>query len=319
MKKSFVFFLICIFLLGTSVCSFAEMVDRILAKVGTEAITSSDYQKNLNEKKLALEQRYGKQKGQVEFAKYKARALEEMVLQRILEAEITREKITVSNEDVEEEYQNRVQRSGMNATQFIQELAGHGLSIPQYKKMIKQDLEQQKFVQKKIVPQIHVSDLDIKKAYEKNPLQYKSYSKLRFIEVFLTPDQFKNQEELLKVAEQIHKKLKTGQNVKLDIQKYSSGAFKDKGGDSGVMAAKDLRPDIVNVLQQLKPGDVSPLIPTDQGVYFFKLVSQADPQPLPFAQVARLLRSKATEQQIQKKLKQYLLAVKDQTYVEILK
>jgi hypothetical protein len=68
----------------------------------------------------------------------------------------------------------------------------------------------------------------------------------------------------------------------------------------------------------LKNGETSQLYPTNQGVYFFKLIAKTDLKPVPFNLASNRVRSQISSKRVQSELKKYLLAIKDQTYVEIL-
>ena len=194
-----------------------------------------------------------------------------------------------------------------------------GLSVKQYKDGIGKEMEKQRFIQKKITPNIQISDFDLQKEYEAHLDRYQTFNKVHFIEVFLTSEKFTNVDDLKKVADTISVKLKANQSVSALVKQYSSGAFAANGGDSGLISASDLRPEIKGVLFKLNKNEVSPPLPVAQGVFIFKLLEKADPAPIPFNQVMNDVRGIYGEKMVQKELKKYLMGVKDQTYVEIMK
>lgn len=316
--KNHVFALVSVFL-SLAVPARAETVDKIIAKVGEEAITQSDLSQAVRTKKLSLVQTYGDKEGLSLFAKFQANALDEMVLEKILESEIRREKIEVGQSDVDAEYRERVRASKMSETDFNASLAGFGLSLPAYRDSLKKDLEQRKFIEKKIMPNVSVSEYDLQKEYEKNPAKYRTFSKFRFIEAYLTPDRFGSQDELMKTAQAIHEAFLKSAAVGELVRKHSSGAFKDKGGDSGLVDAESLRPEIKRALLALKPGETAQPFQLGNGLYLCKLVSASDPKPLPFNQVSNAIRARLGDKAIQRELREYLFSVKDQTFVEIMK
>jgi parvulin-like peptidyl-prolyl isomerase len=297
----------------------AETVDKIVAKVGEDAITQSDLSQAVRAKKLSLIQSYGDKEGQALFTKFQANALDEMVLEKILESEIRREKIEVGQSDIDVEYRERVRASKMSEADFNASLAGFGLSLPAYRDVLKKDLEQRKFIEKKIMPNVSVSEYDLQKEYEKNRTKYLTFSKFRFIEAYLTPDTFANQDELMKTAQAIHGALIKNAAVGELVKKYSSGAFKEKSGDSGLVDVESLRPEIKRALAALKPGETAQPFQLGNGLYLCKLVSAAEPKPLPFNQVSNAIRARLGDKAVQQELREYLFSVKDQTFVEIMK
>lgn len=297
----------------------AETVDKIIAKVGEEAIMQSDLNRTIQAKKVSLVQNYGEKEGAALFSKYRANALEEMVLEKILESEIREEKIQVGAGEVDGEYRERVRSSGLSEPDFAANLAKFGLSLPAYKESLKRELEQRRFVEKKIMPNVSVSDYDLQKEYEKNAGKYQVFSKFRFLEAYLTQDTFPSREELMKTAQTIHDAMVKKAPVSELVKKYSSGAFKDKGGDSGLVDAESLRPEIKSALASLKPGETAPPFQLGNGLYLCKLISATEPKPLPFNQVSGAIRARFGDRAVQQELRKYLLSVKDQTYVEIMK
>lgn len=297
----------------------AEVVDRIIAKVGSDVITQSDLRQAVREQKAILIQRLGKDKGIKAWQDYKDNALEELILQKIFKSQIKEEGIQVTDDEVEQEYQNRMRQYGMNERTLIERLSQEGLTLAQFKKAIRTDLEQQRFVQKKIMPNVVISDYDLQQEYQKNIRDYQVYGKVRFVEVFLTPDKFSDPDEMSRIAKQIQVRLQRGQSVAALVKKYSSGAFAEKGGDSGLVDASQLRAEIQTILSQLKVGQTSQIFPIQNGVFIFKLLAKSDPKPLPFAKVINQVRNRYGEKVVQDELRKYLMAVRDQTYVEILR
>ena len=69
--------------------------------------------------------------------------------------------------------------------------------------------------------------------------------------MFLTPDKFKTEEELVMIVKKIQNYLKSGRSVTSLVKKYSSGAYATKGGASGDVDSSQLRPEISNILSQI--------------------------------------------------------------------
>ena len=301
----------------TSFVAEADTVDKIIAKVGSEVITLSDVAQSIAQKRAYYIQRFGKKKGVQEFLKFKKDALNELILMSIMTAQIKKAGISISDSELATEYQMRLSQMRLSEGQLIGKLQKEGISLRQYKANLKEEVERTRFVQKKIMPYVAISDYDLQKEYEKNISKFQKYSKLRFIEVFLTPSKLKDASSQAAMAKKIQGMLKRGQNVSTLIKKYSSGAFAAKGGDSGLVDAKTLRPEIQMILSQLKKGQTSPVMPIQHGTFVFKLLSKSNPKPIPFNEVVNQIRSEYSNKYVEEELKRYLMSVKDQTYVEI--
>lgn len=297
--------------------AYSQSVNRIIAKVGDEVITLGDVNKALAQQKRLLTERLGPAKGVEEYRHYEKNVVDEMVMEKLLAGEIAAEKIVISPSDTDAEFKSRVRQTGLTEVEFIAKLAQAGLSLPDYKAGLKKELGKQQFVQKKIMPKIVVSDFDVKQEYQKHVNDFQTFRKLRFIEVFLTPDKFSSQEALMKMAVEIQTKLKKNQIPSALIRQYSSGAFADKGGDSGVIEVASMRPDLSRLLVQLNKGETSQMLPTGGGIFIFRMLDKTDPAPVPFNEVANALRSRLGDKFVLNELKRYLMNVKDQTFVEV--
>lgn len=308
----------CAFLLSAPIG--AETVDRIVAKVGTDVITLSDVTRAIAEQRQYLRDTGAEAKRiEAEMVRFKTNVVEEMILQKILESEIKREKISALPSEVDQEYKGRLRQFGVTDVQMANKLAQDGLSVSEYKESLRRQIEKRSFIQKKISPNLNISDFDVQKEYQAQIAKFQTFQKVRFIEVVLLKDKFPNPDELKKMAGEILNRFKKGQSASDLIKANSSGAFATSGGDSGVVDATTLREEIQDVLNSLKPGEVSPVLTTGSGIFIFKLVSHSDPKPIPYNKVSTLIRNQVGDKMVQKELRKYLLGVRERTYVEIIK
>jgi peptidyl-prolyl cis-trans isomerase SurA len=311
--------LIILFLLIIPISVRAETIDRIIAKVGTDILTLSDVKNAVPLQRFYLLQTYGPKKGMKEFHKFKNNVLDELIIEHVLKSQIEEAEITVTAVDVEQEYKARLQRVRKSEPTFLKELMQQGLSLADYKAKIRLEIGRGLLVQKKIMPTISISDYDLQKEYEIRKSEFLVYKKLRFVQVFLDSTMYQDQAKMMNIAKQIHARLVKNKSAAALIKEHSSGPFAKKGGDSGLIDSSQIRDDISQLMAKLKPGESSPVLTTPQGIFVFKLLEKADPKPMPFNKVVNALRSQYGEKVVKDELRKYLLAVKDQTYVEIVK
>jgi peptidyl-prolyl cis-trans isomerase SurA len=315
MKKLITLLLLSFFIIPNAP---AETIDKIVAKVGTEVITLSDVNQEKIKQRVFLIETLGNQEGLKKYNKIKLSILDEMILNTLLKEEINKAGIASTDQEEQQLFNNYLKRSGKNEKEFIESLAKKKLSVTSFKQLIRFEIERQKYIQKTIMPKISITDYDLKQEYETNKNRYQTYTKLRFIETYLTNDSFSSEQELVAMAKKIHRTLKAGGNASPLIKKHSSGAFAKKGGDSGLVEGSSLRPEIQNILNSLKKGQTSEPVSVQSGVFIFKLLSKAAPQALPLNMVINDVRMSYAEKAMEKELKKHLLNIKDMTYVEIL-
>ena len=297
----------------------AETIDRIAAKVGSEIITVSDTTDTLKLKKNLLIFKYGKTEGARKAASLEKDFLNEMILEIILKEKIEAEGFELSDKELESYYHSQIQSQNKTEKEFITELQNQNITLQDYKEDLKFEIGKQKFTQKYIMPKIEIADADLQKVYEERKTEFKTFKKYRFIESMLIRNQFPTDEEFKKAAQEIQTGLKNNSaSVNIAIRKNSQGAFKSNGGDSGVMDAKNINPEIKMLLDQLKDGQTSQIFYNPGAAYTFKLIQKSDPQPLSFNEVAGLLKMQLSQEALSKELRNYLLAEKENTFVEII-
>lgn len=89
-------------------------------------------------------------------------------------------------------------------------------------------------------------------------------------EVFLAFDE-KPRADVEQVAQRIHDQLTAGASWPQIAQNFSESASASSGGDLGWVQSESLGPVVGNVVSQMKPGQISPPINTDEGIYIVLL------------------------------------------------
>lgn len=297
----------------------AETIDRIVAKVGNDIITVSDTTDTLKLKKKLLLLKYGKIDGARRATGLENDFINEMILEIILKEKIEEEGFALPDKELETYYQSQLQSQNKTEKEFLAELQNQNITLKEYKDDLKFEIGKQKFVQKNISPKIQIAETDLQKAYEVKKGEFKTFKKYHFIETMLARTQFPNEAEFKKTAETIQAGLRSNSpTVAVTIRKHSQGAFKNNGGDSGIMDGKDINPEIKILLDQLKDGQTSQVFYNPGAAYIFKLIQKSDPQPLAFNEVVGTLKMQLAQEAINKELRNYLLAQKEKTFVEIL-
>ncbi|MBI1909266.1 MAG: SurA N-terminal domain-containing protein [Deltaproteobacteria bacterium] len=184
MKVRFLSFLLIV--LGTlpSFLVRAEVVDKVVAIVGDEIITSSDvdiFYKNNKEKKT---------RGEI---------LEELVDEKLIQNEIKSLQIAVSSEELSQAIGSILAQNKTTPEALKTELAKKGVSYEQYKKQISQNVKKMKFLGQVIYPRIKVSEEEVEKYQKANPRLTSNEAKMNLYER-------RGQDELKRYLQEIRQK-----------------------------------------------------------------------------------------------------------------
>ncbi len=136
---------------SASLLQAAELVDRIVAIVGTEVITLSD---------LQAAPRSGKKD-----------PLNGLIREKILKIETERTGIEVTSDDLARGIAEVLRRNRISIDQLKEEMARQGKTFEQYKEELRREIRRMKFMGQVIVPRIRVSEEEIQKGLGKNPTE----------------------------------------------------------------------------------------------------------------------------------------------------
>ena len=106
----------------------------------------------------------------------KDRVVNELIVKKLLDQEIKKKHIKVSNEDIDSKLKTIIDKVG-SKEKFNQILKENGISSAQFKKDLTDEVKVEKLVDTLSV--VAVSDADAKKFYEKNINQFKYPDKVR--------------------------------------------------------------------------------------------------------------------------------------------
>lgn len=277
--KNILFVLIfCIFSLNAN----SSVIDKVVAKVGSEVITLSE----LNEFSLSL-------KGQPliddlllyqssldELKKNRTNQLAYLVDEKILDFEIKKANGSVSVEKVEQEISSIAKRNGLNRGQFLSSLKSQGIALSSYQKFIKDRLERQSLIESQISSRIRVSEEDIIAEYNRSFGVSKLLYEFSISHIFFNPK--KGGVEAAKLrAESVVKKLKEGQSFETLAEQNSQDPNFSNGGFFGNFKSGEMNPVFERAVESLEVGQVTDIVSSKQGLHILKINSKkpiVDPQ-----------------------------------------
>lgn len=296
-------FMFCVACLGVQFpgAAAAELVDRIVVIVNDKVITQSDIDQALRGREKSTQ----------------ADRVQQLINDKVLWEEIERQGIVVSDEEVEEAVKNVRVQNQYSEEQLMNQLNQEGLTLTQYKKNLKRELQQEQFLSRLVYPRIRVSDYDLQEYYRRHSGEFEGYEKIRFLEIFLTPESAPGR-DIMELGSDIVSQLRKGASFTAMVKKYSKGAFADRGGDSGLLETSMMNRELVQILSTLKMNVISDPKPTpNQGVFIFKVVERRNPKQRAFEDVKGMIQQKFLQERVQDELERYLIEARSRHFIEI--
>jgi foldase protein PrsA len=273
-----------------------------VAKVGDTYIKKDVYDRQLSIFKKRYEQMYGDKIWTVDIGgKTFLQAVEENVLEKMINDEVIKrymekEKIQITDEEVQKEYEQYKESIGKDQD-FNDFLKANNMDEEFVKEeVIRSGLYAKKF-QEKVIGDTKLDDEKLKKHYDENSSVY-NIEQVRARHILIKQDE----KDAEKKAKEILEKLKAGEDFAALAKEFSKDpGSAAKGGDLGFFPKGVMVPEFEQAAFTLKPGEISELVKTQFGYHIIK-VEEKKNEVIKFEDVKEEIKSKLTDESIVNKL-----------------
>lgn len=276
MKHSFHILALAALLL-TSAFSPAAIVtvDRVVAVVNRSVITRLE----LDERIASIRQNLASQGVQPPSSDIlESEALQRMITERILQEQADTQGIRVDDSQLERALTNIAQRNKMSLPEFRKQVEAEGMSWRQISEDIRQEMLLSNLREREINNRVIVTDTEVEDQLRLNANRAQMEYRLAQILVTLpenaTPEQLQAKRARIQAARQ---ELEAGKDFGAVAATYSNSPDAANGGIIGWKASGVLAPAFVDLLDKLKPGEISDTVRSGNGLQIFKLLDKRTP------------------------------------------
>jgi peptidyl-prolyl cis-trans isomerase SurA len=299
----------------------AEIVDRVVAVVNNDVITLYD----LNEEGGDIFRRIRQEvpAGQQEEALRRARQelLSTLIDKRLLEKRAENMGITVGEEELDAAIERVLDRNGIDREQFRRELQLSGTSEAAYRERLRTQILQSKLIGFEVRSRIVVTDKKVKEYYDRHFAGQRQEDGYHVLQIGLAKEESGSlaRQEARTRADEIRKQAVAGASFQELARAYSDLPSAVDGGDIGVFMKEEMAPYMREVIVGMKPGEVSPVVETQSGFQFFKLLSVKDGDVIrqaSFESVKNEIRDKVYQEESQEQFEKWLKDLRSEAYVK---
>jgi peptidyl-prolyl cis-trans isomerase SurA len=298
----------------------AVVVDRIIAYVNDDIITLSE----LNEKTAAMvaarkQNPYLRDQEQ-DVEKLRREILDNLINERLAAKEITRLKISVTAAEVDSVLKNIVEENNLTQEQFEVELRKQGMTVEDFRKRIREDLERARLIDREVRSKTVITDAQVEAYYQAHREEFQAKVRRRLQSIFLPfgPENSPDKErQIYAVAEQIRERVTRGADFAAMAKRYSQGPGADAGGDLGFFNEGELDPVLEQAIATLKRGEISQIVRTDNGLHIIRVAEVQTVADRPMEEVRENIRRRLLQQEINRKYAEWLKGLRDRSFVKI--
>ena len=300
----------------------AEIVERIVAVVNDDVITLIELNSSLKpytEKIRSLG--YPSEKEQQLLFNVRKDMLDRLINQKIEDQEIKRSKVEISEGQIDQTIERIKETNYLTDEQLRAALAKDGLTMEEYRKKIKSQVLRERLVTLKVKSKIVITKEDVKAYYEKHIDEYGGKQKYHLRNIIIKVPLFSDSEKKLEIKarmDEILEKLKAGESFEVLAAKYSESPAASDGGNLGEFEFDSLSPQLQKAIEEIKPGEFTPVLDTDQGYQIFFLEEILSAKGKTLEEVTPEIERKLYDESIDKKYRAWIGDLRKQSVIKII-
>jgi peptidyl-prolyl cis-trans isomerase SurA len=291
----------------------ATVADRIIAVVNNDAITLVELQESVVSYRAANP---GRRAGPTD-EELRQDFLTRLIEDRLQLQEAEREKITVDDAELNEEFLDRIKRYGVKSEEEFERLVrAQGATAEAIKKRLREGLKVQKLIRRKVTLRVSVTEAEISAYLEANRAKLETGLSFHARHILVTPevDSDSGWEAARIKAELLRAHVQDGADFVEVARQHSRDATARDGGDLGPLKRDELAADIELELLGLEPGEISRPVRSPLGYHVFRLESK---ETLESASIRQQIRDILFRQQYEARMEAWLKEIKQRAIIEV--
>jgi peptidyl-prolyl cis-trans isomerase C len=233
-------------------------------------------------------------------SRLRSQVIDGMILEQLLDEQVKKAGIKVSDNDVNEKLTEVLGQQGMTVDAFKARLQSMGQDFEQVKREIGKTVGYEKLIDSQLSSK-DINDAEAMAFYEMNKEDYNTPEQVQASHILITPDHNNPDANQAKAqakakAEKLLAQLKGGADFATLAKENSDCPSKAKGGDLGMFPKGQMVPPFEEAAFALKAGEMSNVVETQFGYHIIKVTAHKPAEMEPFEkakpQIAKILMDK---------------------------
>jgi peptidyl-prolyl cis-trans isomerase SurA len=206
--------------------------------------------------------------------------------------------------------------------QFQAALKAENMTLPELRKTLERQMIISRVQQNEVLSRIAVNDEEARKYYNAHKNEFTSPQSITLREILINvPGDGKSvnvgaDEQARTKAERIRQRAISGESFEKLAADNSDAPSRTNAGLIGPLSIGDLSPDVQKLIQNLKPGDITPIIRTARGYQMLKLETMTAAETKPFEEAREEISNRVFTDKRQTEFEKYLQKLRAQAIIE---
>jgi peptidyl-prolyl cis-trans isomerase SurA len=194
--------------------------------------------------------------------------------------------------------------------------------MEEYRGKIKEQILRTKLINLNVRSKVVITKEDIASYYKNHPDKYGVKKKYHLYNIIIKAPLFADEREKDKIKtrmDEILTELKAGKSFENMVETYSKSSPDTGGSDLGLFRLDELSPQLQNTVKEMKTGEFTPVLDTDQGfqIFFIKEIVETSGKPL--EEVSSEIEKILFNEIVEKKFQSWLEELRNQSVIKIIK
>ena len=303
------------------------VVEEILARVNSDIITRSEFQRSRDQLLNELKQKFGSE-ADARFAENEKNVLRDLIDQDLLVQKGKDMGITGDTEVIKKLDEIRKQMHLESIEEVEKAAQEQGVSFEDFKQNLRNQIVTQEVIGREVGSKMQITQDEMKAYYDEHAKELERPEQVRMSEIMVstqpkegekekkepTPEELAGAEQKAHgLLDSIHK----GTSFEEVAKKSSEGPTAAQGGDLGYFKRGMLAKELEDLTFGMKPGDVSDVIRTRQGFVILKVTEHTAAGIPPMKELEPQIQDAIYMRKLQPALRAYLTKLREDAFIDI--
>lgn len=299
------------------------VVDRIVAVVNDEIITLFDLNEALQPYESNIEALdYPPEKKRETLFKLRSDLLNNLIDQKLADEQIKKSNIKVSSKEIDMAIERIKEKRSFTDEDLRAGLAQQGLTMEEYRENLKQQLLRTNLVNREVKSKIVITNEEIEEYYNAHRDKYAGKTKYHIWNIAIRFSPYVDASEKQSARgkmETVLEQLKQGRAFETLAKETPNEPGMPEGSDLGLYQLDELSPDLQDVVGNMKAGEYSSLLSSDNGYQIIYIEEVLTTEPKALADVKTEIQDILYDEAVNNRYKNWLSELRERSHIKIIK